>query len=629
MTKKIIITGILIIIIILTMKHSISYAREDENLAGENTTSGVDITTNFKDENLRNAILELAKEATDDENKTQIYETDIDEIVKDTGGTSLRLANKGIKDLSGLEAFAGKGITWIFLDWNEITDLTPLSNFDELTKISFSGNNVTDLTPLENLSNLNNITAINNKIETLQPISNLKNIRYICLDGNNLTSINEINNWTKLEEISVADSNIDKLPDMQNLINIRKLNLGNNNINTIKEMNNLETLVDFQINDNELETLEGIENLSNLQILNCSNNKINNLSGIEHLESLENLNLNVNQITDISVLANNKNLKFIYLDNNKTLDFSVLEKLENLEKYTIYNQKISVEIKEKINSNYVLIPLPDLYTNLYDPNSFLYNGNLETQLEGNQEFEINDNNTQIQLKTEDLENGPIVVKVMDENNTILTYEITLDKKPPTIQGVEDGEVYTNPITITTEDKDIETIKLTKDNLEIEYSLGDELEQEGKYILEVTDYAGNKTIIKFEIKENFSEQSQNYEIEGNYIVGITENTTLEQFKINLNGNVEYDIYRNEEILNNGQVISTGDVLTTRLGNNYYIIVQGDCNKDGVCDITDLLILKRYILQMLTLDEYSMKAVDLNEDDVTDITDVNILRRMLVK
>ena len=30
-----------------------------------------DITSTFKDENLKNAILELAKEATDDENKTQ------------------------------------------------------------------------------------------------------------------------------------------------------------------------------------------------------------------------------------------------------------------------------------------------------------------------------------------------------------------------------------------------------------------------------------------------------------------------------------------------------------------------------------------------------------------------------
>ena len=97
-----------------------------------------DITNTFKDENLRAEILELAKEATGDDSKTKIYESDIDKIVSQPGGTSLRLAGKGIKDLSGIEAFSNKGITWIFLDWNEITDLSPLIGFNDLEKISFS-----------------------------------------------------------------------------------------------------------------------------------------------------------------------------------------------------------------------------------------------------------------------------------------------------------------------------------------------------------------------------------------------------------------------------------------------------------------------------------------------------------
>ena len=70
MTKRIIITVIVCIVAILGLKYNKSYAAE------------VAITSNFKDENLKNAILELAKEATEDENKTQIYESDIDKIVK-------------------------------------------------------------------------------------------------------------------------------------------------------------------------------------------------------------------------------------------------------------------------------------------------------------------------------------------------------------------------------------------------------------------------------------------------------------------------------------------------------------------------------------------------------------------
>ena len=70
----------------------------------------IDISKTFKDENLKSAILELAKTATGDESKTTITTSDIEKIVEQPGGKSLRLANKGITDLSGIEVFADKDI---------------------------------------------------------------------------------------------------------------------------------------------------------------------------------------------------------------------------------------------------------------------------------------------------------------------------------------------------------------------------------------------------------------------------------------------------------------------------------------------------------------------------------------
>ena len=617
MTKRIIITLIVCIFAILGLKYNKSYATE------------VDITSNFKDENLKNAILELAKEATEDENKTQIYESDIDKIVEMPGGTSLKLANKSIKDLSGIEAFAGKGITWIFLDWNELTDLTPLSSLTELTKISFSGNTVTDLTPLASLENLRNLTAINNKIETLEPIANLSNIDYICLDGNKLTSIQETSNWTNLEEISCSNNLIEQIPNLELLQGLERINLSGNKIQSLSQIANLEALTNLEIDNNGLTSLEGIEKLNNLQILSCSNNQISDITSITKLENLENLNLNANQIEDINGLENNVNLKYLYVDNNNILDFGVLEKLSNLSKYTIYNQKISVEIKEKITANNVLIPLPDLYTNLYDSNSFIYVEGLTTEVEGADDYEVNTTNTQIKLKAEDLENGSIIVKVSDTYNTILIYEITLDKQAPIIKGVENNKAYIEPITVTSEDTDIEEVILTKDGKQIEYSLGQAISDVGKYVLEISDFAGNETVTNFEIKTEFKDNMEDYEIKDNYIIGILSNTTLEQFTEMLNANVEYKVYREEQQLTSELIIKTGDLLVTEFENSYFLIVKGDGNKDGYADITDLLFLKRYLLKMITFDEYSEKAMDLNMDEVVDITDLLLMRRLLIE
>lgn len=617
MTKRIIITVIVCIVAILGLKYSKSYAAE------------VDITSNFKDENLKNVILELAKEATEDESKTQIYESDIDKIVEMPGETSLKLANKGIKDLSGIEAFAGKGVTWIFLDWNELTDLSPLSSLTELTKISFSGNTVTDLTPLASLENLRNLTAINNNIETLEPIANLSNIDYICLDGNKLISIQEISNWTNLEEISFSNNLIEQIPNLEQLQSLEKINLSGNKIQSLSQIANIEALTNLEIDNNELTALEGLEKLNNLQILSCSNNQISDITPITKLKNLENLNLNANQIEDITGLENNTNLQYLYLDNNSILDFSVLETLSNLSKYTMYNQIISVEIKEKLTANNVLIPLPDLYTNLYDSNSFIYVEGLTTEVEGADDYEVNTTNTQIRLKAEDLENGSIIVKVSDTYNTILRYEITLDKQAPIIKGIENNKVYIQSITVTSEDTDIDTVTLIKDGKQIEYSLGQVISDVGKYILEVSDFAGNKTVTNFEIKTEFNDNMEDYEIKDNYIIGISSNTTLEQFTEILNANVEYSVYSGKQPIASEQIIKTGDLLVTEFENSYYLIVTGDGNKDGYADITDLLFLKRYLLKMITFDEYSEKAMDLNTDEIVDITDLLLMRRLLIE
>lgn len=606
-----------------------SYAIENENTAGESTNSEIDITSNFKDENLKNAILELAKEATGEEEKTQIYESDIDKIVEMPGGTSLKLANMELKDLTGIEAFAGKGVTWIFLDWNELTDLSPLSSLTELTKISFSGNQVTDLLPLASLKNLNNITAINNNIATLEPLANLSNIQYICLDGNKLSSIQEISNWVNLRDMSFANNVIEQIPNLELLQSLETVNLSGNKIKSLVGLPNIESLTKLEIDNNGLTSLEGIENLSNLQILSCSNNQLSDITPITKIKTLENLNLNANLISDINGLESNTNLQYLYVDNNNILDFAVLEKLENLSKYTIYNQKIAVEIKEKITSNNVWIPLPELYTNLNDVNSFIYVEGLVTELEGDQEFEINDTKTQIKLKAEDLESGTIIVKASDEYNTILRYEITLDKQAPIIQGVEDNKAYIDPITVKSDDTDIETVVLTKDGQRVNYSLGQAISDVGKYVLEVSDFAGNKTTVNFEIKTEFNEGIE-YEVKDGYILNITSNTTFEQFKTILNANVAFDVYRNNQKLTNNQIIKPGDLLVTEFENSYYLIVKGDGNKDGYADITDLLVLKRYLLQMLNFnDEYSRKAMDLNQDSEVDITDLLLMRRLLIQ
>ena len=55
--------------------------------------------------------------------------------------------------------------------------------------------------------------------------------------------------------------------------------------------------------------------------------------------------------------------------------------------------------------------------------------------------------------------------------------------------------------------------------------------------------------------------------------------------------------------------------------------GDVNKDGVVDIKDVTILRRYLAGTVAADTVDAPAADCNEDGVVDIKDVTILRRYL--
>lgn len=616
-TKKVVIGVIVAIVFILIVQTEI-YAQDEE----------IDITSKFVDKNLQSSILELAKQATNNQNKTNIYESDIEKIVEQPGGTSLKLANKGIKDLSGLEEFANKGITWIFLDWNEIEDLTPLSDFKNLTQISFSGNKVEDLTPLSNLKDLQNIIAINNKIKTIKPLSNLINIEYVCLDGNQLENIDIIYNWKNATEISFANNNINKIPTLSNLLELRRINLMGNNIETISNIGNVENLEKLEVDNNQMSTLDGIQNLKGLKYLSCSNNSIKDITQVTELLELENININKNQVQDIKSIKKNQKVKYIYMDNNSIFNFNILKEIPNLKKYSIYNQNVIIEIKEKLTQEYALVPLPELYTELYNQNSFLYNSKLTTKVIGTEKYEIDNNNKNIKLSVEDLKNNDIIIQVSDNINTILNYTIQLDKTAPIIKGIENGKVYFSAVTPTTKDDDINKVELIKDNNKIAYEIGNEIKETGTYRLVVTDRAGNETKISFEIK-NEIDQGEQYKTDKNYILQITERTSSLKFKENLNGNVPYKIYKGNQVIGENQIIATGDQLVTDNGTIFYLIVTGDITKDGNTNIRDAVKMRRYLLQKENFDDCQKKAANITKENNITIKDLVAIRKMIIK
>ena len=55
--------------------------------------------------------------------------------------------------------------------------------------------------------------------------------------------------------------------------------------------------------------------------------------------------------------------------------------------------------------------------------------------------------------------------------------------------------------------------------------------------------------------------------------------------------------------------------------------GDINGDGKATTTDLVMLSRYLAELIELDEFQLKYADMNSDGIIDVLDLALLRRKL--
>lgn len=543
------------------------------------SNADTNVTNKFKDENLKNAILEIIRKVEGNSQKQEILLSDIDKITSETlpSAKQLNLAGKNIQSLDGLELFANKGIEWIYLDWNEITDISILSKFESLTKISASSNKITDINPISNLKNLQNINFSNNQINTITPILNLSELKYLYLDNNQIQDISNISKLSKLKELSMSGNNVIDIGELTKIQTLENIDISRNKINTISNITQNSNIIKINLNYNNLTTLEGIENLINLQVLSASNNKITDITKIGTLSKLYNLNLNKNEITDIEILKNNTELKYLYLDANHIIVVDAVENLQNLSKITIYNQTYHLEIEEQYETEQIKINLTSLFQNLKNSNSKLYNSNVKYKMEQDIAYTIADDISFLVLDLKYLKEQDLIFKMEDENNTYITLVISYK--------VQQENTQTN----TTLDET--TQQKPEDNL------------------------------------NTTPQSGIYKIENNYIKNIPVQTTSKNCMENLKLNTG-TITKNDTNLSNSDIVGTGNIL--KVGNKTYImIVRKDTSGDGKVNIMDLMQVKRHITETKLLNQNSILAADLNEDRKVNILDAMNFVKAIVK
>ena len=85
------------------------------------------------------------------------------------------------------------------------------------------------------------------------------------------------------------------------------------------------------------------------------------------------------------------------------------------------------------------------------------------------------------------------------------------------------------------------------------------------------------------------------------------------------------------IKNSGVIATGDKVIVTVGNEtkeYEVVIYGDVNGDGNLDSIDFAMIKKSLLNQMTLSNSKREAADINKDGLIDSIDFAYLKKYLL-
>lgn len=345
----------------------------------------------------------------------------------------------------------------------------------------------------------------------------------------------------------------------------------------------------------------------------------------------------------------NKNSEIEIIYPNKILEFSkdYYEKAEYINNLEEENDIKTGLIMSKILHSELLANWSDIFSQIQidkyidqyisdNPITINYstteitNKNVTATLETTAKIEITNNSNSKKYTFE--ENGSFTYeyKIKGRALKITATVNNIDKESPKILGVTDGKVYTEPVTPQITDKNLQEIKLTFNGEIIEeYESNIKLQDEGYYVITAKDKAGNETKTEFQILTN---QNKDYQIQGTTINNISASTNKKDFEEKLGIETQYTVTRNGKEIKENEAIATGDVLTTKSGDNYTLIVTGDVNRDGKITIHDIIKLRIHLVYENNLDKIEQIAADCNLDGkklgISDLIRMRIIATMQI-
>ncbi|MGN0670869.1 MAG: leucine-rich repeat domain-containing protein [Oscillospiraceae bacterium] len=161
------------------------------------------------------------------------------------------------------------------INFNQISNVSPLAGFTNLTGLWLDYNQIDDITPLSRLTNLKYLGLHNNKISDISPLSGITNLTSLGLGYNQISDISPLAGHKNLTSLGLERNQISDIIALSGLTNLTDLRLRENQISDISPLSGLTNLTCLQLDGNQISDISPLEGLTKLEVLGLMSNQLN------------------------------------------------------------------------------------------------------------------------------------------------------------------------------------------------------------------------------------------------------------------------------------------------------------------------------------------------------------------
>jgi formylglycine-generating enzyme required for sulfatase activity len=247
------------------------------------------------------------------------------------GLTNLSAISWNITNLQGLAA--AHNLNTLFLDDNQLTDLSfpeGLTNLTSLSLLVLSGNPFTNLPLLDGLTNLTRLQVETGGLTNLTLPAGLTKLTELRLGFNHLPSLTLRAEMTNLSVLSLFNNQLTNLTLPPNLTSLSWLDLDGNQLSRLTLPPGLTQLGVLIVGDNQLTNFTVPADMTNLNFLRLNDNKLTSLTLPVDLNHLSQLVLSGNQLTSLTLPTGLTNLSALFIQNNQLTNLTLPPDLTKL-----------------------------------------------------------------------------------------------------------------------------------------------------------------------------------------------------------------------------------------------------------------------------------------------------------